>query len=79
MEVDERTGTVTMRHAKTQTVQMMIKLEASSIATMLRIESDVDCDNFWIGVKPADSVVFNDVLFDNKQLVVKSIDFELRK
>jgi hypothetical protein len=46
---------------------------------MSRVTADCDCDNFWIGVKPADSVVFEENLFGKKALVVKSCDFELKE
>lgn len=78
LEYDKSTSTVTLRHAKTQTIQMMIKLENSGVGTMERVTPDQDCDNFWIAIKPADSVVFQDVLFDKKKLNIKSIDFELK-
>ena len=79
LEFDERTSTVVIRHSKTHCVQMVIKLESSSNATMSRVTSNCDCDNFWIGVKPADSVVFEENLFGKKALVVKSCDFELKE
>lgn len=79
LEFDERTSTVTLRHAKTGCIQMTIKLESCSVSTMTRVDAQQDCDNHWIGVKPADSTVINDVLFGNKKLLVNSIDFSLVK
>lgn len=79
LEFDERTSTVTIVHAKTGCTQMKIKLESSASGTMSRVSPNEDCDNFWIAVKPADSVVFQDVLFDKKALVVESINFKLTK
>jgi hypothetical protein len=79
LEFDERTNTVTMRHAKTNTIQMMIKLEAGMEGTMTRIDADCDCDNFWIATKPSDSAVFQDRLFDGKKLRINSIDYSLIK
>lgn len=78
LEVDEASSTVTMRHAKTRCIVMMIKLEAGAIGTMLRVDSQQDCDNYWLGLKPADGVVFMDGLFSEKQLHIKQLDFELK-
>lgn len=78
MEYDTKTNVVTLRNVKTKTVQMMIKLEACAAGTMDRLDPSEDADNYWIGVKPADSAVFNDVLMGKKQLIVKSIDFNLK-
>jgi len=78
MEFNEKTSTVTIRHAKTRTIQMVIKLEDScGINTMTRISPEVDCDNFWIGIKPYDSTVFNDNLFGKTKLVVKTFEFDI--
>jgi len=77
MEYDEVTTTVTMRHAKTNTIQLMLKLDCSGLGTMTRIVPDEDCDNFWLGVKPTDRLVFVDELYGRSKLVVKSIHFDL--
>lgn len=80
LDFDEKSDTVTILHGKTGCIQMIIRLEAAGVGTMTRITPDTDCDNYWIGVKPADSVVFNDKLFDRKNtLVIRSIDFALEK
>lgn len=79
LEFDERTSVVTLRHAKTGTIQMVIKLESGSEGTMTRIVPEADCDNFWMAVKPTDSVVFDDVLFGKKKLVIDSLKFHLEK
>jgi len=59
-----------------------IKVEAAAAGTMQRVpwNSDgvEDCDNFWIAVKPADSVVFEDgLLGKKKKVVVKEFKFNL--
>lgn len=77
MEFDERTSTVTIRHMQTRVILFMVKLEAGYAATMSRIDPTVDCDNFWMGVKPADSLVFSGELFGRELLVVDSIAFRL--
>jgi hypothetical protein len=79
LEFDERTATVTLRHARTQRVQMKIKLEAAAVNTMSRVNPDEDCDNYWAAFKPADHVVFNDRIFDRQQLIVTSVNFHLAK
>lgn len=79
LEFDERTSTVTLRHAKTQATVMMIKLEAGMSGTMKRVPTDgsVDCDNFWIGLKPSDSMVFDDLLYGDSVLSVENVKFNL--
>ena len=77
LEFDERTSVVTMRHAKTNTIQMTVKLEAGATGTMGRLSPDVDCDNWWIAFKPADSVVVDDRLFGEKKLVATQLSFDL--
>ena len=77
LEFDERTSTVTLRHAKTQTIQMKIKLEACATGTMSRVVPEEDCDNWWIAFKPADSVVTTDMLFSKKMLIATQLSFDL--
>lgn len=76
LSFDEKTSTVTVR-SKFGTDLLKIKLEAASAGTMRRVNPYESCDNYWIGVKPSDSTVFNDILFGDCQLAVKSIDFSL--
>jgi hypothetical protein len=57
---------------------MVIKLEANSTWTMTRISADVDCDNWWIAFKPADSVVTEDLLFGKKKLISSNLNFDLK-
>lgn len=80
LEYDEATQTVTICHRRTYATLMKIKLEASASGTMTRVNPDgtEDCDNYWIGVKPADSVVFEDGLFGRKVLSVKAIHFTVK-
>lgn len=75
---DARTETVTIRHSRYNTILMKIKLESAATGTMERITPEQDCDNFWIGIKPADSVIFGDVLFDRKKLSIQQLDFCLK-
>lgn len=77
MDFDKRTHTVTLRHAKTNTIQMILKLEAGMSGTMERLTPMEDCDNFWIALKPADSTVFEDKLFGPKQIIVEKFKFFL--
>lgn len=76
---DEHTSTITLRHRKTQVILMTIKLEFSGIGTMARVSSSglYDCDNFWIAIKPSDHMVFDEVLFDTKKLIIKNIEMTL--
>lgn len=67
LEFDESTNVVTIRHATHKTIQMMIKLEAGSEGTMKRVVPMEDCDNFWLGVKPSDDEVFNNLLMGRKK------------
>lgn len=78
MEYDTVTDVVTLRNVKNNTIQMMIKLEECAAGTMKRLNPFEDADNYWLGVKPADSVVFDDALMGKKHLIVKSIDFDLK-
>lgn len=79
LDFDEHSSTVTIVHAKTGCTQLKIKLEKSSSGTMKRVVPDEDCDNYWIAVKPADSVVFEDRLFGDKSVIVDRFDFRLEK
>lgn len=83
LKYDPNTSTVKIIHAKTGVHLLTLKLEANSTSTMERVWDEkpgtVDCDNFWMGVKPADSVVFEDMLFDRNDLVVQSINFTINK
>lgn len=77
LEFDDRTNTVTLRHAQTNCIQMQIKLEAGCESTLTRVIPQEDCDNWWIGIKPADHVVTESGLFSKKKLRVRTIDFTL--
>ena len=77
MEFDAATNVVTMRHAKTGCIQMTIKLESGAEGTHTRIAPDVDCDNFWIAVKPADALVFGRKLFGRSKVSVQKFDFKV--
>lgn len=79
LEFDQRTSTVTMTHGKTGTRLMQIKLEAGAVGTMSRVPTDgsEDADNFWLGVKPDDATVFEEILFGDCKLAVNSIDYKL--
>lgn len=71
LRFDLATNTVTICHRKNGTNLMQIKLESGSEGTMARITPEQDCDNFWIGLKPADNFVFQTGLFSRKRLVVQ--------
>lgn len=77
LEIDEHTQTITLRNCKHGTIQATIKVDASCFATWTRLEEDCDCDNFWIAVKPADSEVFENGLFDKRPLFAE--EFTYRK
>ena len=87
MEFDVSNNSVTLRHAKTRVILMMIRLDDIGLGTMTRIFSDdetgykvgdEDCDNYWIGIKPSDHAVFTERLFDRRRkLVVRSIDYSI--
>lgn len=77
LEFDETCNVVSLRHAKTGTIQMLIKLEAGAEGTHTRIKPHEDCDNFWIAVKPADSTVFEGKLFGRSKLAVTEFKFDL--
>lgn len=77
LEFDAATNVVTARHAKTGCIQMTIKLESGMESTHSRIEPNVDCDNFWIAVKPADSTVLDGKLFSRAKLTVQEFKFEI--
>ncbi len=74
------TQVLTLRDKKYKTIQFMLKLEGNG-STMSRFmrEPSEDVDNYWIGVKPADGVVFENNLFGRHQLVVTKFDFLLTK
>lgn len=74
LSFDERNSIVTVR-SKFGTDLLKIKLEAASVGTMSRVNPHESCDNYWIGVKPSDSTVFDDILFGDCQLIVKASTF----
>jgi len=74
LNYDADTGVVELTAAKTGCSLMKLKLEDSAKGTMDRIHPSFDCDNFWIGVKPADADVAK--LFGRKKLRVEKIIFD---
>jgi hypothetical protein len=82
LSVDESNDTVTLRHAKTNCLVAMFKLEAGTIGTMSRLSTtgEEDADNYWIALKHADNVVFNDGLFKrNTQVRVTAFNFTMER
>jgi hypothetical protein len=79
---DPKTQVLDIRSAKFGARIAQIKVEAGAAGTMQRVpwnsQGVEDCDNFWIALKPADSVVFEDGLLGNKKVVVKEFTFDLK-
>lgn len=79
MTFDEHTETVTIRKQRTGCILLSIKLETASVGTMTRIDplGFHDADNYWIGVKPSDFLVFDQELFGRNKLSVTNFEFKL--
>jgi hypothetical protein len=56
LEIEDE-GIVTVRGRRGE-VLMKMRCPLDSFGTFTRIRSGEDADNYWIGVKPADSAVF---------------------
>ena len=77
MSFDESTNTLTLQ-SKSGCILMMLKVPEGCNGTFTRIDENHDCDNYWIGVKPSDSTVFEDKLFDRKSsLVINNCDYSI--
>lgn len=78
LEVDERSGIVTLR-SRYGAILAKIRCDMNGFGTFTRIEETEDCDNYWIAVKPGDSAVFEEGLFDSrKKMSVKQFEFDMK-
>ena len=77
-EYDEANETVTITSAKHGNTIMKLKIESSATGTIERIDAECENDNFWLAIKPADSVVFDEMLFArSSKLKINELKFEL--
>lgn len=81
LEWDSSNNSVTIR-GKSGNIILTLKLTDPGIGTMERIfdeeSKNQDCDNYWIGVKPSDDVVFEQILFDRGcEVKVNKFEFSL--
>jgi hypothetical protein len=55
---------------------MKVKITGNE-GTITRLIEEEDCDNYWIAVKPADSVVFDEVLMGDCKVDINKFEFSL--
>lgn len=82
LDIDEASSSVTATHAKTGVQVFKLKCEEDTFSTFTRLDpsGNYDADNYWIGYKPADCVVFEQGLFNrNTKIEISQINFSTIK
>lgn len=72
LHVERSTGIVRLTHGKTDVELMKMRCDLSAFGTFTRLDpsGNYEADNYWIGIKPDDSTVFHEGLFDPKRHLV---------
>ena len=70
-------GIVTLIH-KSGAVLAAIRFEYVNFGTFTRVNPNEDNDNYWVAIKPSDSMVFDHGLFDPSKIMCGFPDYQLK-
>jgi hypothetical protein len=80
MDIEPKTGIVTLTHIRTGVELAKLRCEFSAFGTMTRLDKDglYDSSNYWICVKPSDETVGGGLFNPKNSLQINSFTFDLK-